>query len=60
MLVKKRALKLMREWAQDYEQDDTLSLVAETVHNLKEEYFELEDDEPAKPDVVRRRVALLT
>jgi len=60
LLVKKRALKLMREWAQDYEQDDTLSLVAETVHNLKEEYFELEDDEPAKPDVVRRRVALLT
>ncbi|WFD35439.1 hypothetical protein MCUN1_002293 [Malassezia cuniculi] len=47
-IVKQRALKLLREWANAYKSDDTLGLVQETMHELKGEYYEI-DDEPVKP-----------
>ncbi|WFD01689.1 hypothetical protein MOBT1_000365 [Malassezia obtusa] len=46
-LVKKRVLTLLREWANEYKNDDTLSLVADTMHELKGEYFDADDDEVA-------------
>lgn len=44
-LTKKRVLALLREWAEEYKADDTLSLVAETVRDLKAEYFDVDDDD---------------
>lgn len=46
-LVKKRILTLLREWANEYKDDDTLALVSDTVRSLKEEYFEADDDSVA-------------
>lgn len=43
-LVKKRILTLLREWANEYKDDDTLALVSDTMRSLKEEYFEADDD----------------
>lgn len=36
-IVKQRALKLLKAWADEYKNDDTLGLVADTVHDLREE-----------------------
>ncbi|WFD06979.1 hypothetical protein MVES1_002334 [Malassezia vespertilionis] len=44
-LVKKRILVLLRSWADEYKHDDTLGLVADTVRELREEYYDLDDDE---------------
>ncbi|WFD29091.1 hypothetical protein MSPP1_000096 [Malassezia sp. CBS 17886] len=46
-IVRHRILRLLRNWAKEYEHDDTLGLVAETVSELKEEYYDLDNDEPA-------------
>ncbi|WFC94672.1 hypothetical protein MBRA1_001306 [Malassezia brasiliensis] len=43
-LVKKRILTLLREWANEYKDDDTLALVSDTMRSLREEYFEADDD----------------
>lgn len=36
-LVKQRILRLLKSWADEYKNDDTLELVAETVRDLHEE-----------------------
>lgn len=36
-MVKQRALKLLKAWADEYKNDDTLGIVADTVHELREE-----------------------
>ncbi|WFD43454.1 hypothetical protein MPSI1_002116 [Malassezia psittaci] len=42
-LVRKRIFVLLREWEKEYRADDTLSLVSDTVRDLKEEYYDLDE-----------------
>ncbi|WFD28028.1 hypothetical protein MNAN1_003036 [Malassezia nana] len=55
-LVKQRALQLLKAWADEYKNDDTLGLVADTVHQLREEYYDIDEEPkaPAVPDEQRR------
>lgn len=60
-MVKKRALVLLREWANEYKDNDTLGLVGETVHALKDEYYDIDDDTVAAPKgPVRSQVVVAT
>ena len=45
-LVKQRILRTLMSWRDEFSKDDTLGLVAETVHELREEYYDL-DEEPS-------------
>ena len=45
-LVKQRILRTLLSWRDEYKHDDTLGLVADTVNDLREDFYEL-DEEPA-------------
>ena len=45
VMVKQRALTLLREWANGYKDNDTLGLVEETVNALKGEYYDVDDEQ---------------
>lgn len=45
-LVKQRILRTLLSWRDEYKHDDTLGLVADTVKDLREDFYEL-DEEPA-------------
>ena len=45
-LVKQRILRTLLSWRDEYKHDDTLGLVADTVNDMREDFYEL-DEEPA-------------
>lgn len=48
-LVKQRILRTLISWRDEYKQDDTLGLVGDTVSDLREFYYELEEETPPQP-----------
>lgn len=50
-LVKQRILRTLLSWRDEYKHDDTLGLVADTVNDMREDFYELDEEPvPARKD----------